>query len=92
MAGFDHSHLPPDEVRDPGAERHNARLGLGLFAVYLLGYGVYVLINAFWPALMDRVVGGVNVAVASGMVLIVGALVLALVYANFCRTPTGGRA
>ena len=92
MAGLDHSHLPPDELLDPAAERHNARLGLVLFSVYLLGYGAYVLVNAFWPALMDRVVGGVNMAVASGMGLIVGALVLALVYANFCRTPTGGRA
>ena len=43
MAGLDHSHLPPDEPRDPVAEQHNARLGLVLFAVYLLGYGTYVL-------------------------------------------------
>lgn len=92
MAGFDHSHLPPAEVRDPAAERHNARLGLVLFAVYLVGYGAYVLVNAFWPALMDEVVGGVNVAVASGMALIVGALVLALIYVSFCGLPTGGRA
>jgi uncharacterized membrane protein (DUF485 family) len=92
MAGLDHSHLPPDEVRDPVAERHNARLGLVLFAIYLLCYAAYVLVNAFWPKLMDEVFGGVNLAVASGMGLIVGALLLALVYAAFCRTPTGGRA
>ncbi len=92
MAGLDHSHLPPDEPRDPVAERHNARLGLALFALYLLGYGAYVLVNAFWPAVMDRDVGGVNLAVASGMVLIVGALVLALVYAALCRAPKGDRA
>jgi uncharacterized membrane protein (DUF485 family) len=93
MAGFDHSHLPPPEVRDPAVERFNARLGLALFAVYLAAYGLYVAINAFRPAVMDELVGaGVNLAVASGMGLIVGALVLALVYAALCRKPQGGRA
>ena len=92
MASIDHSHLPPPEVRDPAAERYIARLGLVLFAIYLTGYGAYVLINAFRPAVMDELVGaGVNLAVASGMGLIVGALVLALVYAALCRRP-GGRA
>jgi uncharacterized membrane protein (DUF485 family) len=93
MAGLDPSHLPPPEVRDPAAERHNARLGLLLFGVYLAFYGAYVLINAFRPAVMDEVVfRGINLAVASGMGLIVGALVLALVYAALCRRPQGGRA
>jgi len=92
MAGLHPSPPPPAEVRDPVAERFNARLGLLLFAIYLAAYGAYVLINAFRPAVMDELVGaGVNLAVASGMGLIVGALVLALVYAALCRRP-GGRA
>jgi uncharacterized membrane protein (DUF485 family) len=93
MAGLHHVPLPPEEPRDPVAERHNARLGLILFAVYLLGYVGYVLVNAFSPAVMDEVpVAGLNVAVLWGLALIVGALVLALVYAALCKTPTGGRA
>jgi uncharacterized membrane protein (DUF485 family) len=93
MAGFHHSHTPGGEIRDPVAERFNARLGLLLFGVYLAGYAAYVLVNAFRPQIMDEVVfRGVNLAVASGMVLIVGALVLALVYAALCRLPNGGRA
>jgi uncharacterized membrane protein (DUF485 family) len=92
MAHIDHSHLPPPEVRDPGVERYNARLGLVLFAVYLSAYTAYVLINAFKPTVMDELVGGVNLAVASGMGLIVGALVLALVYAALARRPGEGRA
>jgi uncharacterized membrane protein (DUF485 family) len=93
MAGFDHSHLPPPEARDPVAERYNARLGLGLFAIYLAAYTAYVLINAFRPAVMDEVpLAGINLAVWSGLGLIVGALVLALVYAVLCRLPQGGRA
>ena len=93
MPALDHSHLPPPEARDPAAERHNARLGLVLFAVYLTGYGAYVAINTFRPAVMDRVPAfGVNLAVLTGMGLIVGAFVLALVYALLCRRPKGGRA
>ena len=93
MAGLDHSHLPPPEARDPAAERYNARLGMVLFAVYLAVYAAYVFINAFRPSLMDEVpFGGVNLAVWSGLGLIVGALVLALVYAVLCRLPRGDRA
>ena len=92
MAGLHPSPPPPPEARDPAAERYIARLGLVLFAVYLIAYGAYVFINAFRPTVMDELVGsGVNLAVASGMGLIVGALVLALVYAVLCRRP-GGRA
>ncbi len=92
MAGFDHSHLPPEEVRDPDAERYNARLGLVLFAIYLVAYTSFVLINAFRPAMMEEVpFAGINLAVASGLGLIVGALVLAVLYAWLCRKPEGGR-
>lgn len=92
MAGFDQSPPPNEEVRDPVAERYASRLGLLLFAIYLLGYATYVFINAFRPALMDEVVfSGINLAVASGFALIAAALVLALLYARLCRKPTGGR-
>ena len=93
MAGFHHSQLPPSEIRDAAVERSNARLGLFLFGIYLAGYGAYVLINAFRPAIMDEVVfRGVNLAVMSGMALIIGALVLALIYAVRCRLPKGDAA
>jgi uncharacterized membrane protein (DUF485 family) len=85
-----HGPATPDEPRDPTSERHNARLGLLLFAVYLLAYAAYVLVNAFAPAWMDAAVGGLNVAVASGLGLIGGAVLLAVVYALLCRTPTDG--
>lgn len=78
------------EDRDPVSERHNARLGLILFAVYLVAYAAYMLVNAFAPKWMDEVLGGVNVAVVSGLALIGGAVLLAVVYAALCRTPTSG--
>lgn len=59
---------------------HNARIGLQLFAVYVLFYGLYVLTSAFAPSLMESTIGGVNLAIWSGAGLIVLALVLAGVY------------
>lgn len=81
---------PPAEPRDPAVERHNARLGLVLFAVYLAAYAAFVLVSAFAPGVMDATVGRLNVALVSGFVLILGAVVLAVVYAVLCRTPAGG--
>lgn len=80
---------PPDEPSDPISERHNARLGLVLFAVYLLAYGGFVCVSAFFPWVMDTTVGQLNVAVVYGLALIGGAVVLAVVYAVLCRTPAG---
>jgi uncharacterized membrane protein (DUF485 family) len=78
---------PPDEPRDLVSERHNARLGLLLFGVYLLAYAVFVGFSAFAPSVMDATVGRLNVAVVYGLALIGGAVVLAVVYAVLCRTP-----
>lgn len=83
-----HTQPVPAETSDPQVERYNARLGLWLFAIYLLAYGAFVVINAFWPSLMDRVIiSGLNLAVFYGLGLIAGALILALIYACLCRTP-----
>lgn len=92
MAGLDHAPLP-DEPRDPDAERHNARLGLVLFAVYSAGYAGFVGATAVDPAVLDAVpAGGVNLAVLGGLGLIAGAAVVAAVYMLLCRRPAGGRA
>ena len=88
MPALDDTPLP-DEPRDPASERHNARLGLALFAVYLLAYAVFVGINAFAPWVMDATVGRLNVAVVYGLALIGGAVLLAVVYAVLCRSPAG---
>jgi uncharacterized membrane protein (DUF485 family) len=73
------------------ASPRNTRYGLVLFAVYLLLYGGFMLLNVFAPAVMAVVLlAGVNVAVLYGIGLIVAALVLALVYGWLCRTPAQG--
>jgi uncharacterized membrane protein (DUF485 family) len=75
----------------PTGERllsHNARFGLVLFFIYLLIYAGFVVISSFFPDLMAHKVeaaGGVNVAIVYGMVLIITAFVLAMVYMIGCK-------
>lgn len=67
-------------------ESKNARLGLQLFAVYLVLYGGFVLLNAFAPQTMEITpVGGINLAILYGFGLIIAALVLALIYGAICK-------
>jgi len=57
-------------------------IGLKLFLLYLAAYGVFVAINAFWPDVMKTpAIAGVNLAIVYGFGLIVGAFVLAMIYA-----------
>ena len=65
--------------------RH-VRIGLTLFAVYLVLYGSFVLLNAFSPRTMEFAPwAGVNLAILYGFGLIIAALVLALLYGWLCR-------
>src|SRR5690349_15741509 len=82
---FDTSREPAD-ANAPRGWRHNARVGLALFVVYLLLYGGFVGLATFAPWAMARpALAGVNLAVVYGFGLIVAALVLALVYMLLCR-------
>jgi uncharacterized membrane protein (DUF485 family) len=67
-----------------------SRLGFALFAVYLLLYGGFVLLNAFSPSAMDATPwAGINLAVLYGLGLILAAVVLALVYGLFTNDGEG---
>ncbi|MCA9056298.1 MAG: DUF485 domain-containing protein [Planctomycetaceae bacterium] len=69
----------------------NARIGLILFAVYLLFYGGFVGLNAFSPETMESTpVAGVNLAILYGFALIIVAFVLALLYGALCRAGKAG--
>lgn len=79
-------HSPTPEADHPAEAARNARFGLALFAVYTLLYGAFMIVNAFAPELMQAIaVAGINWAVFSGLVLIVAAFVLALLYVWLCR-------
>ena len=87
--GGDSPGTPTDHVHDdhhaPTIAR-NARVGLWLFGVYVLLYGGFMALNAFFPRQMGRpVFAGINLAVTYGLLLIVGAFVLALVYMFLVR-------
>ena len=67
-------------------ESRNARTGIVLFAVYLVLYGGFVFLNAFFPEKMEMTpVSGLNLAILYGFGLIIAALVLALLYGFLCR-------
>ncbi len=69
----------------------NARTGLILFAVYLVLYGGFVLLNAFSPETMEATpFAGINLAIWYGFGLIIAALVLALIYGILCRNSVDG--
>ncbi|MGB0596990.1 MAG: DUF485 domain-containing protein [Rubripirellula sp.] len=70
----------------PNARQFNSRLGLILFAIYLVLYLGFVFINAFAADWMEKIVlAGLNLAIVYGFALIVIALLLAGVYGLLCR-------
>ena len=86
MAAFGHEPATP-VIGQPEVWQRNARYGMILFIIYLALYGAFVLVNALRPEWMDVLVfGGVNLAVAYGLGLIVAAFGLALYYGWLCRS------
>lgn len=72
---------------------HNARFGLILFTIYLVVYGGFVFLTAFAADTMAHPIaafGGVNLAIVYGMVLIIAAFVLAMVYMVGCKPEAAG--
>lgn len=67
------------------ARSRNARIGLLLFALYLVIYGTYVGLAAFRPDLMETRVMGLHLSVAYGFGLIAAAMLLAVIYLFLCR-------
>jgi uncharacterized membrane protein (DUF485 family) len=61
-------------------ERHNARLGLWLFALYTAFYAGFIVLSAFERQAMAEVYFGATLSVLYGFFLILSAFVLAMVY------------
>jgi uncharacterized membrane protein (DUF485 family) len=69
------------DAREPRTAAPASRLGLTLFGVYVLLYGGFMGLVLLRPDLLaERLFGGVNLAIASGLGLIVAAVVLSVVY------------
>ena len=74
-------------VRQSSAQAANARLGLGLCALYGLVYAGFVLVNAFANDWVKwRPLAGINLALWWGFFLIGLACTLAVIYGVLC-TP-----
>ncbi|HEX3997020.1 MAG TPA: DUF485 domain-containing protein [Pirellulales bacterium] len=80
------SHAPA--VQTP-IDRHNARWGLVLFAVYVALYVGFMILAAFAPDQMAKptAIAGLNLAIVYGIGLIVAALVLAFIYSLVSKSP-----
>ncbi len=77
--------MPAQSQQPPNLPRAS-RVGLALFGVYVLLYGGFITLVLVRPDLVaQRPFGGVNVAIASGLGLIVAAIVLA---AGFLFAPS----
>lgn len=76
-----HDHENVREEEHPELVARNTRIALVLFAIYCLLYGGFIYMSLFAPAAMkSQPFGGMNLAILYGLVLIVAALVLAIIY------------
>jgi uncharacterized membrane protein (DUF485 family) len=86
MAGLDFKAHVGKEQEDASVVAHNTRMGVILFVVYVMFYGGFMALSAFWPEIMSKpFLRGANLAVVYGFALIVAALALALIYMKACR-------
>src|SRR5687768_16051998 len=98
IATFNGAHLAPrppastpPRHRSQNAWDYNARVGLVLFAAYLVLYGGFIYLSAFKREVMARPsVGGMNFAIVYGFALIIAAFVLAVVYMFLCKAEPAG--
>ena len=77
---------PPVEQSD-ALTTANAKTGLWLFFLYFTLYLVFMLLHAFVPESMAYVIPGlgINLAIVYGLLLIVAAVILSLVYMILCN-------
>lgn len=79
-------------MTDPTIQERNTVLGLRLFFLYAIFYLAFVLVNAFAPTWGEwQTVGGLNLAVLWGFVLIGLAFVMALIYGILCGRQNGSQ-
>jgi len=74
-----------EDVGEDLALKYRTQIGVRLFVVYALIYGIFVFINLISPVTMEQIVlWGMNLAVTYGIGLILLAILMALVYNRLC--------
>ncbi len=69
---------------DVELEKKKSRLGIIMFVIYAIVYAAFIYINVYHNQLMSVTVGGLNVAIVYGFVLILLAFLLAWIYSQYC--------
>jgi len=77
-------HGPAVKLGKDNAAAYKSKIGISMFIVYTLTYFGFVVINAAWPTIMEKIFFGQTLAVLYGFFLILFAFVLAIVYNHFC--------
>ena len=78
--------MADDRHARSGGPGRAARIGFGLFWIYVVLYFGFIALVLFRPdVLSSRPFGGVNLSIAAGLGLIAAALLLSVVYMVACR-------
>lgn len=69
-----------DSIPRREAEMRKFRLGFILFAIYMIGYAFFTLAGTFYKNVLMLRWGGLNLGVISGMLIIISAIAIAILY------------
>lgn len=78
-------HINETTAENESLTKRKSALGVRLFFIYLIFYAGFVLIGVFqYELLAVQVLGGLNLALAYGIGLIVFAVILGVIYNYYC--------
>lgn len=77
-------HEPATDWKEDKSSSIKELLGKWLFVLYALLYGGFMFLNVTSPGFMGIDVGGLNVAILYGILLILAAMLLAFAYNHVC--------
>jgi uncharacterized membrane protein (DUF485 family) len=77
-------HGPATEWKEDRSEDYKSRLGLIMFAIYLVIYLVFILISVISPKTLGMDIGSLNLAIVYGFGLIIIAIIQAILYNLMC--------
>ena len=86
-------HGPATEWEEDKSESYKSRLGLIMFAIYLVIYLAFILLAVLSPQTLGLDIGSLNLAIVYGFGLIIIAIVQAVIYNMMCskhEAKTGG--
>ena len=78
------AHGPATEWKEDKSEGFKTKLGLWMVVFFIVIYLAFILICVISPQIMANDVGGINVAVTYGFLIIVIAIIQALIYNVIC--------